>query len=226
MLHGGKCNQSESATVGIANPASANCIKLGGKLEIKDEEGGQVGYCLLPDTTVCEEWALYRGECGEKYLGGAGCTHSYAPVCSMSGKTYTNTCFLTVANEQISHYGECSGGNASDIYYTGNSSKECLGKNISCKAGYISFIDYTSCGCKKLAEMSQALCEASNGNWNDCGSACRGVPEGTVCTMQCVQYCECGGFAGFACPEGYSCTDYLPKGAVDAMGVCKLAQAQ
>jgi hypothetical protein len=40
--------------------------------------------------------------------------------------------------------------------------------------------------------------------------------------MQCVHQCECGGIAGFGCPTGYTCTDYLPKGAADAMGVCKL----
>ncbi len=47
----------------IANPASDNCKKLGGTLEIKDEMAGQVGYCTLPNGKVCEEWALLRGEC-------------------------------------------------------------------------------------------------------------------------------------------------------------------
>ena len=69
--------------------------------------------------------------------------------------------------------------------------------------------------------MTKGLCEAARGSWNECASACRGAPEGTACTMQCVQECECGGLAGFGCPEGYACTDYLPKEAEDAMGVCK-----
>lgn len=49
----------------IANPASVNCVEvLGGQLDIVDEEGGQVGYCHLPDGRVCEEWALMRdGAC-------------------------------------------------------------------------------------------------------------------------------------------------------------------
>jgi hypothetical protein len=43
----------------------------------------------------------------------------------------------------------------------------------------------------------------------------------------CVQYCECGGIAGFGCPDGYECTDYLPKDkdgnpVPDAMGICKI----
>lgn len=47
----------------LANPASTNCLKEDGQLEIVDEAGGQVGYCHLPGGQTCEEWALYRGEC-------------------------------------------------------------------------------------------------------------------------------------------------------------------
>lgn len=50
--------------VGIANPASTNCVNLGGTLEIVDEAEGQIGLCHLPDGRVCEEWALFRdGSC-------------------------------------------------------------------------------------------------------------------------------------------------------------------
>jgi putative hemolysin len=49
--------------VALANPASVNCIKLGGKLTIKRTAQGEVGMCLLPSGKVCEEWALFRGEC-------------------------------------------------------------------------------------------------------------------------------------------------------------------
>ncbi len=47
----------------IANPASEHCADQGGKLEIRDEAEGQVGYCLFPDGSECEEWAFFRGEC-------------------------------------------------------------------------------------------------------------------------------------------------------------------
>jgi hypothetical protein len=69
--------------------------------------------------------------------------------------------------------------------------------------------------------ITKSGCEKAGGHWNECGSACRGAPEGTMCIDVCVAYCECGGIAGFKCPEGYVCTDYLPKGATDAIGVCK-----
>jgi uncharacterized protein len=51
----------------MANPASVNCVKQGGKVDIRTApDGGQTGYCLLPDGHECEEWALFRGECSLK----------------------------------------------------------------------------------------------------------------------------------------------------------------
>jgi putative hemolysin len=38
-------------------------VKLGGKLTIKEGTGGQYGECALPSGKICEERALYRGEC-------------------------------------------------------------------------------------------------------------------------------------------------------------------
>ncbi|CAB4884915.1 unannotated protein [freshwater metagenome] len=49
---------------GIANPASVFCVKQGGRLEIVDEAGGQVGYCNLPDGTRVEEWEYFRAQTG------------------------------------------------------------------------------------------------------------------------------------------------------------------
>ena len=46
--------------IGMANPASVYCGKIGGKLELRQETGGAAGYCHLPDGRVVEEWALYR----------------------------------------------------------------------------------------------------------------------------------------------------------------------
>jgi putative hemolysin len=44
----------------IANPANVYCVKQGGTLEMREEAGGTVGYCRLPDGTVIEEWAFFR----------------------------------------------------------------------------------------------------------------------------------------------------------------------
>ncbi len=67
------CNQSAAASttntitpprVGIPNPASVNCIKQGGRLELRSSaNGGSYGVCLFSGGRECEEWALFRGEC-------------------------------------------------------------------------------------------------------------------------------------------------------------------
>lgn len=46
--------------IGMANPASVYCEKLGGTSEITDTVQGQVGICTLPSGEKVEEWALYR----------------------------------------------------------------------------------------------------------------------------------------------------------------------
>ncbi|MDO9033984.1 MAG: DUF333 domain-containing protein [Methanoregula sp.] len=51
------------ATAGLANPASVNCDKVGGKTEIKkDAQGNEYGMCTFTNGTTCDEWALFRNE--------------------------------------------------------------------------------------------------------------------------------------------------------------------
>lgn len=51
---------------GLANPASTYCAALKYDLQIRsDSSGAQTGYCVFPDKTECEEWAFFRGECGQ-----------------------------------------------------------------------------------------------------------------------------------------------------------------
>jgi putative hemolysin len=52
-----------ASPLNMPNPASQYCVDQGYKLEIRDEAGGQVGYCIFADGAECEEWAFYRGEC-------------------------------------------------------------------------------------------------------------------------------------------------------------------
>ena len=51
------------ARVGMPNPASVYCAEHDGTVDIRDGEGGQVGYCVFADGSECEEWAFFRGEC-------------------------------------------------------------------------------------------------------------------------------------------------------------------
>jgi putative hemolysin len=60
----GDCKPGGKAVIGMANPASVFCEKNGGKLDIrKDATGGEIGMCVFPDKSECEEWAFYRDQC-------------------------------------------------------------------------------------------------------------------------------------------------------------------
>jgi putative hemolysin len=37
-------------------------VEQGGQVDIVDAEGGQVGYCELPDGRRIEEWEFYRSQ--------------------------------------------------------------------------------------------------------------------------------------------------------------------
>ncbi len=66
-------------------------------------------------------------------------------------------------------------------------------------------------------EITKELCNSGGGNWNDCSSPCIGT-DAEMCIEVCVAQCECGGIAGFNCPEGYKCR--LSGKIADEMGAC------
>ena len=47
----------------IANPAAVYCHALGYTYKIE----GEIGYCIFPDGSKCEEWSFYAGKCGQQY---------------------------------------------------------------------------------------------------------------------------------------------------------------
>lgn len=51
----------EPKPLGMANPASVYCDKIGGTSIVKkDSRGNEVGYCRLADGKVVDEWELFR----------------------------------------------------------------------------------------------------------------------------------------------------------------------
>jgi len=135
-----KCNQYATGTentgsVGLANPASTNCIDKWWSLNIvTSSDGGQVGMCTLKDGTICEERAYMRGECGvspsandqwasvgNEWETPTACTMEYAPVCASVAvqcikapcppieQTFSNKCMMN-ANKlaKFVHDGECT----------------------------------------------------------------------------------------------------------------------
>ena len=55
---------SKNNGVQIANPASQKCVDDGFEVVIRTaDDGSQNGYCIFPDSSECEEWSYFRGEC-------------------------------------------------------------------------------------------------------------------------------------------------------------------
>lgn len=71
--------------------------------------------------------------------------------------------------------------------------------------------------CGGLGGITKMQCTQSKGSWNDCGSPCAGTGA-EFCIQVCSPQCECGGIAGFKCPEGYKCR--LTGKIADELGVC------
>jgi uncharacterized protein len=55
-------NSSAGDNTQLANPSATFCIEQGGEYDIRDEEAGQKGYCLI-DEQECSAWEYFRGEC-------------------------------------------------------------------------------------------------------------------------------------------------------------------
>ena len=75
-----------TAHSGIANPASVNCEKQGGKLTIAKNSGGaEYGICVFEDNRQCEEWALFRKQCPKGGVKVTGYTTPETVYCAITG---------------------------------------------------------------------------------------------------------------------------------------------
>jgi putative hemolysin len=103
-----------AAAVGLANPASGNCQKVGGLLKMqKRPDGGEYGLCFFEDNRACEEWALFRSECPVGGVKTTGYDTEAQKFCAWSGGQTT-----AVANAICTF---ANGSNCPvDAYYSGS----------------------------------------------------------------------------------------------------------
>jgi putative hemolysin/predicted metal-dependent phosphoesterase TrpH len=107
----------------IANPASVNCINMGGRLSIqKRADGGEYGICIFKNNSQCEEWALFRGECSAGGKKVTGIPVEKPPL--VAGKSIGNLHMHTT----------CSDGK--------NSYEEMVQKALSLKFSFIAITDH------------------------------------------------------------------------------------
>lgn len=104
----------------LANPASVNCTRQGGKLTIERRpNGGEFGVCVFADNYQCEEWALLRGECPKTGLRVTGFATPAGRYCAITGGRYS----VVSAPGAIPEQGICTLSSRTscpaDAYYAG-----------------------------------------------------------------------------------------------------------
>jgi hypothetical protein len=153
-------------------------------------------------------------------------------VCCLSVKDYPGTCVIGACgcSAENSHAvktctcptGKCFNGTA--CVASIGSFQECAAKGYPVVESYPRRC--TVPGGPTFTEPIQPgitaqSCQAARGHWNECSSRCRldnAGKTGIACPALCEALCECGGIAGFGCPQGYTCR--TPAGIADALGYC------
>lgn len=111
-------------TTQLANPAAENCVAVGGQSIIKDtlidgEKFGQYGVCEFEEGRLCEEWALFNGDCPEGGVKVTGYVTDAAVFCAITGGEYAVTGMSGETYEQ----GTCTGADGKECevwdYYRG-----------------------------------------------------------------------------------------------------------
>ena len=124
LIHKGNVikNNSENSTQ-IANPASVYCINNSGKLEIRTNDSGQYGVCII-NGKECEEWAYFRGECGF--------TNSASDECSVDGDCVPASCC---------HPNSCANKNSAPDCVSVKCTMECKLNSLDCGQGSCSCVN-------------------------------------------------------------------------------------
>jgi putative hemolysin len=70
----------------LGNPASIYCEQQGNGLQIVTAaDGSQSGLCIFPNSSSCDEWAYFRGECGpDEQTGNRAPTPTVPPVTTLT----------------------------------------------------------------------------------------------------------------------------------------------
>ncbi len=169
---------------GLPNPASQLCVDRGYRSEIRDEAGGQVGYCLFPDGSECEEWAFYRGECapaGEGEVAPAELPNPASENCVAQGGTlYIQT------REDGGQYGIC-------LFEDNRQCEEWALLRGDCPVGGVKVTGYVT--------TAAAYCAITGGEYAITGDSGAEDEQGT-CTFTDGSSCDVWAFYDGACAPG------------------------
>lgn len=82
-----KAGAADHWLIAMANPAAVACKEAGGQISKIYTDKGEQGMCTLPSGVVCEEWAFFKGICGQdKSLPTQPATQTDKPSLPAAGK--------------------------------------------------------------------------------------------------------------------------------------------
>ncbi len=195
------------AAPGVANPASGYCTALGYELA-----GGQ---CAFPDGTSCDQWAFFRGECGQ--------AHSF---CNQHGGTVSNV---------VEDMGGWTGSSALCTLPTGASCKELeFSRTGICEAAPKPIDPTPACtplpgpggvGAIGLADPAAVYCTALG--YELTGGSCT-FPNGTSCDPWAFFSGECGGAHSFCNQHGGTISNVVEDmgGWTGSYAMCTLSTGE
>ena len=96
----------------LANPAAEYCAEQGGTSKIDQTAAGAVGYCLLPDGRVIDEWEYFRASQPQPAAGratSADTIYTGGPILTMDGANPTYVEAVAVSDGVITYAGAASG---------------------------------------------------------------------------------------------------------------------
>jgi dipeptidase D len=177
-------NPPEEAA-GMPNPASEFCVAQGYQSEIREEGGGQVGYCLFPDGSECEEWAFYRGECAPASEGEAASAAQLPNPASENCVTQGGTLSIET-REDGGQYGIC-------LFEDNRQCEEWALLRGDCPVGGVKVTGYVT--------TAAAYCAITGGEYAITGNSGAGDEQGT-CTFKDGSLCDVWAYYNGECAPG------------------------
>ena len=176
------------------------------------------GECTCKSNEDCAAGSYCKkescGDAGKCVTQPDKCILVYSPVCSCTGKTYSNSCFAAAAGDNVASKGECEP-NVDKC----ESSSDCeIGQYCAKKDGNCDGVGQCADKPKGCDLVYSPVCGCSGETWgNACAAALAG--DNVASPGKCEELC--GGKQGIPCAKGQLCD--LPGGmcgSADMLGQC------
>lgn len=116
--------ETQNILVYMANPAAVYCTDLGYEYETRAGDNGEVGICIMPDDSECNQWDFYAGTCGAEYSYCA--QQGYALETRADGKDAFSSTYAICIDTEGQELGSVSDLSALGMRAVGCDDEDCL----------------------------------------------------------------------------------------------------